>query len=76
MNTFSPAAALSVDEFCQAHRISRGTFYGLLRSGCGPQIMRVGKRTLVAVEAAERWRRDCERRAAEASSAKEAHDLT
>ena len=39
--------AQTVEEFCQAHRISRGTFYNLLKDGRGPRVMKVGARTLV-----------------------------
>jgi hypothetical protein len=34
-------AALSVDEFCAAHCISRALFYLLQRDGAGPRLMRV-----------------------------------
>ncbi len=51
------AQAFSVDEFCAAHRICRANFYGLLKKGEGPRIMKVGGRTLISVEAAADWRR-------------------
>jgi hypothetical protein len=53
-------SAATVDEFCHAHRISRGTFYNLLKTGCGPSIMKVGARTLISGEAAAAWRRRME----------------
>lgn len=49
-------AASTVDEFCNSHRISRGTFYKLLRHGNGPRVMKVGSRTLISAEAAADWR--------------------
>jgi hypothetical protein len=52
--------AFSVAEFCEAHRISRALFYLLLKEGNGPRLMRVGRRTLVTVEAAAEWRRRME----------------
>jgi len=52
--------AHTVEEFCQGHRISRGTFYNLLKDGRGPRVMKVGARTLVSVEAAADWRRKME----------------
>jgi hypothetical protein len=55
------AQAQSVDEFCQSHRISRGTFYNLLKDGNGPRVMKVGGRTLISTEAAADWRRRMER---------------
>ena len=53
-------SASTVDEFCHSHRISRGTFYNLLKIGRGPSIMKVGARTLVSAEAAADWRRKME----------------
>jgi hypothetical protein len=52
--------ASTVDEFCHSHRISRGTFYNLLKAGHGPSIMKVGARTLISAEAAADWRRKME----------------
>ena len=52
--------AMSIPEFCSAHRISRALFYILQRTGRGPRIMRVGRRTLVSAEAAAEWRRRME----------------
>ncbi len=54
----------SVNEFCRAHRISRGTFYKLLSKGLGPTAIKIGTRTLITAEAAEEWRRRMERNAA------------
>ncbi len=59
--------ATTVDEFCHAHRISRGTFYNLLKEGRGPSIMKVGARTLVSAEAAAVWRRRMEQQTAQAA---------
>ena len=50
----------SVAEFCREHGISRGLFYRLLREGCGPRVMKAGRRTLISHEAAEEWRRRME----------------
>jgi predicted DNA-binding transcriptional regulator AlpA len=52
--------ANSIPSFCQAHGISRATFYNLMKRGEGPTVMKVGKRTLVSDEAAEAWRRRME----------------
>jgi predicted DNA-binding transcriptional regulator AlpA len=46
----------SVAEFCQAHRISRGTFYKLLGDGRGPTTVKIGRRTLISNESAAEWR--------------------
>jgi hypothetical protein len=46
----------SVPEFCRRHRISEAFAYKLWAKGEGPEVMRVGKRTLVPREAQARWR--------------------
>jgi hypothetical protein len=53
--------ALTVPEFCAAHRISRALFYLLQKQQRGPRVMKCGRRTLIAVESAEAWRRQMER---------------
>jgi len=53
-------ASFSVAEFCREHGISRALFYKQRRKGRGPQIMKVGRRTLISHEAAEIWRRESE----------------
>ena len=52
--------AFSIPEFCRRHGISRAHFYNLSKSGQGPALMRVGRRTLVSAEAAAEWRRRME----------------
>ena len=56
--------AYSVYGFCVAHGLSRRKFYYMLRAGEGPRVMKCGRRTLISVEAAQRWRRARERMAA------------
>jgi predicted DNA-binding transcriptional regulator AlpA len=63
-----PAAdvlALSIPEFCRRHGISRAHFYNLSKTGDAPAVMRVGRRTLISVEAAAEWRRRMEVMAAD-----------
>ena len=57
-------AAFSVFGFCVAHGLSRRKFYYMRRAGEGPRVMKCGRRTLISVEAAQRWRRARERVAA------------
>ena len=52
-----PTHAFTVEEFCDAHRISRARYYELKRQGLTPVEMVVGRRRLISYEAAERWRR-------------------
>jgi hypothetical protein len=48
--------AYSVTDFCKAHSISRAYLYLLLKTGRGPRLMKVGRRTLISAEAALEWR--------------------
>jgi predicted DNA-binding transcriptional regulator AlpA len=57
-------AALSIDEFCSDHGISRATFYNLRKTGRAPLEMKVGARRLISIEAAAAWRRQMEVEAA------------
>jgi hypothetical protein len=57
-------AAYSIFGFCIAHGLSRRKFYYLLEAGEGPRLMKCGRRTLISVESAQRWRRARERVAA------------
>ena len=56
--------AFSVSQFCAAHDISRTAYYDLRREGKGPREFKVGRRTLISVEAAAEWRRKMEKQAA------------
>jgi len=49
-------ATFSVQGFCDAHHISRGLFYKLLKEGNAPRIFKAGNRTLITKEAAKDWR--------------------
>ena len=52
--------ALSVVQFCERHNITKPTFYELVKRGTAPRIMKVGRRTLISIEAAADWRRQME----------------
>lgn len=63
-------AAFTIDEFCEAHRISRGALYGMWRAGTGPKFMLVGEidgKRIITNEAAAEWRH--ERQAAAGTAA-------
>jgi hypothetical protein len=62
-----PAAAYSVQEFCDAHRISRSKYYEMRAKGLTPAEMEVDGSKRISTEAAERWR--AEREAAANTSA-------
>jgi predicted DNA-binding transcriptional regulator AlpA len=59
--------ALSIDEFCAAHSISRSMYYKLRDQGKGPREMEVGTRRLISDEAGADWRRARELEAANAA---------
>ena len=65
----SPAAAFSIREFCEVHRISQEMFFKMKRAGWAPRIMKVGSRTLISTEAAAAWRREREHATKAASAA-------
>ncbi|CUU13819.1 hypothetical protein CDS [Bradyrhizobium sp.] len=52
-----PLLALSIAEFCKANGFSPALYFKLKAQGLGPVEMRVGRRVLIAVEAAQAWRR-------------------
>jgi hypothetical protein len=53
--------AYSIPDFCRAHGgISEAYFHLLVKEGLGPDLMKVGNRTLVSIEAAAAWRRKME----------------
>lgn len=52
--------AYSVDEFCMLFGIGRTFFYDLLKNNKGPQLMKVGRRTLISRNAADHWRKSME----------------
>src|SRR5438105_839917 len=53
-------AAYTIDEFCEAHRISRSKLYHLWNERRGPRMMRIGTKVLITAEAAADWRRERE----------------
>lgn len=54
-------AAYSVDDFAVAYGFCRATAYKLLRTGRGPAVLKIGTRTLITRESAEKWARDSSR---------------
>ena len=45
----------TVPQFLAAYNLSRSTLYRLWKEGCGPRTVRVGRRVLIPVDAAEAW---------------------
>jgi hypothetical protein len=48
--------ALTVEDFCRLHRLSRALFYELRATGRGPRELRLGAKVLISKEAAAAWR--------------------
>lgn len=67
-NSIEPSA-LGVANFCTRHGISRALLYKLWKRGEGPTRLKIGRRTLITVEAAAEWRKRME------GVSDEAHDL-
>jgi hypothetical protein len=63
------AVVYTITEFCVAHRISRWLYYKMKKDGTGPREMRIGDRAFISLEAAAKWRRAQERKAAAAAKA-------
>lgn len=54
----------SIDEWCEKHRISRGTWYNLLKADEAPRFLKIGSRIVITAEADATWCRDREAAAA------------
>ena len=65
------ALALTIAEFCEAHRLSQSMYFKIRGQGLGPREMRVGARVLITFEAAAAWRAEREAKTAAASVAAE-----
>ena len=65
MNTSADHAdALTIDEWCRRHSLSKGTYYNLAKRGEAPRSMKVGARRLISHEASAEWRREREAQSA------------
>jgi hypothetical protein len=60
-----PTGAFSIRQFCAAHDISEAMFFKLKAMGLAPDTMSVGRRTLISIESAAKWRREREEAARE-----------
>jgi hypothetical protein len=52
-----PQHAFTIQEFCDAHRISRSQFYELEKKGLAPVVTNLGGKLVIMAEAATAWRR-------------------
>ena len=51
---------LSIPEFCAAYGISRSCLYNMMADGRAPKSVKIGKKRLISVAAAEAWLSDLE----------------
>jgi hypothetical protein len=51
-----PTCAFTIQQFCTAHNISPAFYFELQKRGEGPRVMAVGRRRLISIEEAARWR--------------------
>jgi hypothetical protein len=54
----SQKLALTIPEFCITHGIPEAFYYKLQKEGGGPRTMVVGRRRLISIEEAQRWREE------------------
>jgi predicted DNA-binding transcriptional regulator AlpA len=59
-NTGPAKLGYSINEYCAAVGISRGTLYNLWRRGEGPRRMKIGCRTIISTTAAADYHQKCE----------------
>lgn len=62
-NCGPPSLAFTIQEFCDAHRISRAHYYNLKRRGLGPVETDVGGVIIITMESAAVWRGQSEKAA-------------
>ena len=63
-------AAMTIPEFCDAYRVSRGLLYLEWQRGRGPPKFKIGRRTLISQAAALSWLAEREMEEAERVAAK------
>jgi hypothetical protein len=52
-----PTLAFTIQEFCDAHRISRSQYYALKQMRLGPVETDVAGKIIITIESAAAWRR-------------------
>ena len=65
----TPDASLTIDEFCQAEKISRSMLYRAWSEGWAPKFYRVGVTRRITYRARLEWQREREAAAAAAEEA-------
>jgi predicted DNA-binding transcriptional regulator AlpA len=65
----APDPSLTINEFCQAEKISRSMLYRAWSEGWGPKFYRIGVTRRITYRARLKWQREREAAAAEAGGA-------
>jgi hypothetical protein len=60
-NNHTNPDAMTIEQFCARHQISRATLYQMMDTNDGPDTMSVRGRVLISREAAQRWRESREK---------------
>jgi hypothetical protein len=60
-----PLQSLTIAQFCAAHNMCRASYYNLARCGSGPATIKIGRKTIITLEAVAAWRKKMEASAAE-----------
>jgi hypothetical protein len=47
--------AYTIPQFCEAYNMSIWTYYRIAKAGTGPEVMKIGHKTLIGVSDAEAW---------------------
>jgi hypothetical protein len=71
-NTDSDRGGYSIDRFADQHDVSRSQVYIEIRSG-RLEARKIGSRTLITIEAAERWRKSLPKFPIAANAGQDAH---
>ena len=66
--------ALTIDEFCRRHGLSRPFYYKIKAQGLGPREIKLNSKVLITREAASDWRRERELETARQRDASERTD--
>ena len=64
----TPDPSLTINEFCQAEKISRSTLYRAWSEGWGPKFYRIGVTRRITYRARLKWQREREAAAAAAEA--------
>ena len=71
----TPKFNMTIAEFCASFNISKALLYKLIKIGQGPRLFKVGRRTLISLEAATDWQRKLEQKTPQIECQEIAHKM-